>query len=411
MRASVVIIGGLEHDYELRDFLSRADQPYRVLDADEGRGVLERHGLDGGRLPVAVIDGETVLVSPSLEELGDALGVRRPPRRTDYDLVVVGAGPAGLAAAVYAASDGLSVVVAERTIAGGQAGHTSRIENYFGVDPDGPPMTGARLSRIGVSQAEAFGAELVPLRAVVDADILDDGRHEVELSTGEKLRGRAVIIASGVDWRRLEVAGIDEFLGRGVFYGAGRSEAPLLGGRHVAVVGAGNSAAQAALDLALHSDRVTMIVRGRRLSGSLSAYLCARIEGDPRIDVRLETEVTAVAGDGRLEAITLNAGEGLPADALIVSIGGKPRTHWAAEHNLVIDEAGYLVTGHDLLEHGRSPRSWGLERPPLALEASVPGVFVAGDIRHGSIKRVASAAGEGATAVGLIHRYLSRTGG
>jgi thioredoxin reductase (NADPH) len=273
-------------------------------------------------------------------------------------------GPAGLAAAVYAATDGLSVVVAERTIAGGQAVHTSRIENYFGVDPAGPPMTGARLSRIGVSQAEAFGAELVPLRAVVDADILDDGRHEVELSTGEKLRGRAVIIASGVDWRRLEVAGIDEFLGRGVFYGAGRSEAPLLGGRHVAVVGAGNSAAQAAVDLALHCDRVTMIVRGRRLSGSLSASLCARIEGDPRIDVRLETEVTAVAGDGRLEAITLIAGEELPADALIVSIGGRPRTHWAAEQNLVIDEGGYLVTGHDLLEHGRPPRSWGLERPP-----------------------------------------------
>ena len=153
-----------------------------------------------------------------------------------------------------------------------------------------------------------------------------------------------------------------------------------------------------------------MIVRGRRLSGSLSAYLCARIEGDPRIDVRLETEVTAVAGDGRLEAITLNAGQELPADALIVSIGGRPRTHWAAEQNLVIDDGGYLVTGHDLLEHGRPPRSWGLERPPLALEASVPGVFVAGDIRHGSIKRVASAAGEGATVVGLIHRYLSRTG-
>jgi thioredoxin reductase (NADPH) len=399
----VVVIGRAGDAYELREFLSRAEQPYRLLDPD----MLEAHGISAAQLPVVIIDGETVLVSPKLEELGDALGVRRPPSKTEYDVIVVGAGPAGLAAACYAASDGLSVVVVERSTVGGQAGFTSRIENYFGIDPLGPPMTGAHLAQIGSRQAEAFGAELLLLRSVVGATNLDDGRREVELSTGEKLRGRAGIIASGVDWRRLDVDGIDEFLGRGVYYGAGRSEAPLLSGRRVVVVGAGNSAGQATLNFAEHDAKVTMLARGDHLSRSLSAYLVRRIEADSRVEVRLESEVTAVAGDGHLQAITINDAEVLPTDALVVAIGGTPRTQWAPEIGLTTDPGGYLLTGHDLFAHGHPPASWPLERPPLALEASVPGIFIAGDVRHGSIKRVAGAVGEGATAVALIHQYFS----
>jgi thioredoxin reductase (NADPH) len=408
-RESVKIVGG-PGDHELRDFLTRGDQPYEWLDERAGRSLLERHGVVGKQLPVVVIDDAVVLVSPSLEELADALGVRQPPKAGDYDVVIVGAGPAGLAAAVYAAADGLSVAVAERSIPGGQASYTSQIENYFGIDPLGPPMTGAHLARIGGRQAETFGAEILILRGVVSGRRRDDGRHEVELSSGEKLNARAAIVASGVEWRRLEVDGVEELLGRGVYFGAGRSEAPFLAGKHAVVVGAGNAAGQAVLNLAERAERVTMLCRGRELGGSLSAYLVDRIEAHPRIDVRLGSEVTAVAGDDRLREITVNGSEVLPVDGMFLAIGGRPRTTWAAEQDLVTDSRGYLVTGHDLLEGGRPPESWPLERPPLALEASVPGIFVAGDVRHGSIKRVAGAVGEGAMAAALIHQYLGAAG-
>ena len=398
----VVIVGTRDGDYELREFLTRADQPYRLLDAD----LLDRYGLRAEQRPVVIIDDETVLIAPSLEQVGDALGVRRPPSQRHYDVVIGGGGPAGLAAAVYAASDGLSVVVVERSTPGGQAGYTSRIENYFGIDPAAAPMTGARLARIGSSQAEAFGAELVLLRSVVGAATLEDGSHEFELSTGERVGGRTAIISSGVDWRQLEVEGVDELLGHGIYYGVGPGEAPLLEGREVLIVGAGNSAGQAALNLAEHAARVTMLARGDHLGASLSAYLLDRIDHHPRIDVRLECEVTAVEGDGHLQAVRISDGEVLPADALFVAIGGVPRTQWAPEINLLTDRGGYLLTGHDLLEDQRMFSIWEPERPPLALEASVPGVFVAGDIRHGSIKRVAGAVGEGAMAIALIHRYL-----
>jgi thioredoxin reductase (NADPH) len=405
-RERVQIVGHAA-DQEVRDFLTRADQPYDWLDPYSGRSLLERHGVVDGEGPVVVIDDEIVLASPSLEELADALGVRHPPSATDYDLVIVGAGPAGLAAAVYAASDGLTVAVPERSAPGGQAGHTSRIENYFGIDPLAPPMTGAHLARIGGRQAESFGAELLILRGVVGGRTRDDGHHEADLSTGETLRARAVIIASGVEWRRLEVEGIDEFLGRGVFFGPGRSEASLLQDRHVVIIGAGNSAGQAALNLAESARRVTMLCRGSALARSLSAYLVARIEAHPRIEVRLQSQVTALDGDGRLEAVTINDTDVLRADAMFLAIGGEPRTAWAAETNLLTDPAGYLLTGHDLLEGGRAPREWPLERPPLTLEASVPGVFVAGDVRAGSTKRVAGAVGEGAMAVALVQNYLA----
>ena len=393
-------------DFALRDFLTRGDQPYEWLDEETGRELLARHGRDTGALPFVVIDDEVTLSAPTAEELADALGVREPPRQREYDLLIVGAGPAGLAAAVYAASDGLSVAVAERSAPGGQASYTSRIENYFGIDPLGPPMTGAHLARIGGRQAESFGAELLILRGVVGGRSRGDGLQEVELSTGERLTGRALIVASGVEWRQLDVDGIDDFFGRGVYFGAGRSEAPLLTGKHVAVVGAGNAGGQAVLHLADYAARVTMLCRGDELSKSLSAYLVDRIRAHPRIDVRLRSEVTGIAGDDCLRSIEVNGDESLPVEAMFLTIGGTPRTQWAAAQGLLTDAGGYLLTGPDLAGDGKLPPHWPVERAPLALESSVPGVFVAGDVRHGSVKRVAGAVGEGANAVALVHRYL-----
>jgi thioredoxin reductase (NADPH) len=405
-RENVKLVG-TRADHVLRDFLTRADQPYEWFDGESGRELLARHGVTEAGLPVVVIDDEIVLVRPTLEQLADALGVRAPPKQTDYDVVVVGAGPAGLAAAVYAASDGLSVAVPERDVPGGQAAYTPRIENYFGIDPLGSAMTGARLARIGGRQAEMFGAELLLLRGAVESRPLEDGRHEVTLSTGEQLRARALIGASGVTWRRLDVPGLDDLLGRGVYFGAGRSEAPLLQGRKVIVVGGGNSAGQAALHLADYADRVTMICRGESLADSLSGYLLERIKANDRIEVRLQSHVSAVAGDGTLEEVTINGAERLPAEAMFIAIGGTPQTDWAAGHSLRRDQAGYLLTGPDLNTDGCATADWPLERAPYALEASVPGVFVAGDVRHGSVKRVAAAVGEGATAVAQIHPYLA----
>src|SRR6266571_4382286 len=307
-RKSVIVVGSFV-DHDVRDFLTRADQPYEWLDEEAAQPLLARCGVTADELPVVIIDHETVLKRPTLEELADGLGTREPPSSSEYDLLIVGAGPAGLAAAVYAAGDGLSVAVAERSVPGGQASYTSRIENYFGIDPLGPPMSGAHLARIGGRQAETFGAELLLMRGAVGGNRCVDGRHELKLSTGETLCAPAVIIATGVEWRQLEVEGIDNFLGRGVFFGAGRSEAALLDGRQVAVVGAGNAAGQAVLNLADHAERVTMLCRGPALAASLSDYLVKRIEVHPRIDVRMRSQVTALAGNGRLEAVTINGDE------------------------------------------------------------------------------------------------------
>jgi thioredoxin reductase (NADPH) len=404
-RENVTVVGSAA-DHVVRDFLTRIDQPYQWFDEETGRDLLVTHGVAEGELPVVIVDDSAVLVRPSLEELADALGIRSPPKATDYDVVIVGGGPAGLAAAVYAASDGLTVAVPEREAPGGQAAYTARIENYFGIDPLGPPVTGAHLARIGGRQAEMFGAEVLILRGVACSCVLGDERHEVTLTTGEQLRARALICASGVAWRRLDVPGVDDLIGRGVYYGAGRSEAPLLHGCRVIVVGGGNSAGQAALHLAEYAERVTMLCRGPTLAASVSAYLLERIRRNDRIDVRLRSQVTAVRGDEKLEEVTVNGKEHLPADAMFVMIGGTPQADWAAGHSLRRDDTGFLLTGPDLWLEGRAP-DWPLERAPYALEASVPGVFVAGDVRHGSVKRVAAAVGEGATAVALLHPYLA----
>lgn len=411
LRPTVQVIGRRldPGDHRLRDFLTRAAQPYEFYEpaSPEALELLARHGVVEPRLPV-VVDGRRVFEAATVEALAEAWGGLQPPSRAHYDIAIVGAGPAGLAAAVYAASDGLSTVVFERDIPGGQAGHTSMIENFFGY-PEG--IEGAYLVRMAARQAERFGAELVLLRGVTGHDRDGGGGWRFRLAGDIEVGADVAIAAPGMVWRRLEVAGVDELLGRGVYYGAGRSEAAPCADDDVVIVGAGNSAGQAVLSFANAGARVTMCVRGEKLGRTMSSYLVARIEQDPRIDVRLRTQVRELhADDEHLRAVTLEDAAGVierrPADGLFLCIGGQPRTGWAEAGGVRTDRAGYILTGPDLLEHGRRPEPWPLDRDPLALETSVPGLFAAGDVRHGSTKRVAGAVGEGAMAVALAERRL-----
>jgi thioredoxin reductase (NADPH) len=415
LRPTLTVIGHRhepEH-HRLRDFMTRVAQPFEWTEADapEARRELESRGLTGAELPV-VIDRDETVTGATVERLVEAWHLTDPPSRTHYDLAVVGAGPAGLAAAVYAASDGLSTLVVERDVPGGQASHTSLIENFFGF-PEG--VGGAELARMAGRQAEKFGAELVLLRGVTGSELHPEG-FILRVDGGYEVEARVVVAAPGMVWRRLAVDGVEDLLERGVYYGAGRSEAAQCGGEDVVVVGAGNSAGQAVMHLAGAGARVTMLVRGDSLGKSMSAYLVGRIEAHPMIDVRLRTEVDAVeADDDGLSAVIVRSADGrdgrLPARALFLCLGGVPRTGWAAESGVATDAAGYVLTGPDLLEAGRRPEGWPLNRDPLALETSAPGLFVAGDARHGSTKRVAGAVGEGAMAAALVHRRLGELTG
>jgi thioredoxin reductase (NADPH) len=397
VRPKVTVVGrrlGAE-DHRLRDFLTRMAQPFEWVEA----------APDDGDVPKIVEQDGTVIANATIERLVEAWGVNNVPARRDYDLVIVGAGPAGLAAAVYAASDGLSTVVLERDVPGGQASHTSAIENFFGF-PGG--IGGAELARLAGRQAESFGAELLPMRGVVGHRDDDEAPFVVQLAGGHEVTAQAMIAAPGMVWRRLEVEGVEDLLERGVYYGAGRSEATQCGGDDVVVVGAGNSAGQAVMHLANAGARVTMLVRGGDLGKSMSAYLVDRIRDHPLIDVKLRTEVAGVEPDdaGQLGCVRTTAGDALPASALFLCLGGVPRTGWATDGGVRLDQAGFILTGPDLLDHGRRPVGWPLDRDPLALETSVPGLFTAGDVRHGSTKRVGSAVGEGAMATALVHRRL-----
>jgi len=414
VRPTVQVVGRRMElaDHELRDFLTRIAQPHEWLDADDpvAETLLAGHGLTAPTLPV-VFDGERVIEGATIERVAAAWRLTDPPRRDRYDLVIVGAGPAGLAAAVYAASDGLSTLVVEVDVPGGQASHTSAIENFFGF-PDG--IGGAELARLAGRQAERFAAELVFLRGVEASRRTDDG-FWIDLRGGVGVSAPVVLAAPGMVWRRLEVEGVEQLLGRGVYYGAGRSEAAQCGGDPVTVVGAGNSAGQAVLNLANAGARVTMVVRGDRLGKTLSAYLVERIEQHPLIDIHLRTQVTALHDDGgRLDAVTITTASGanstLPSRALFLCIGGTPRTAWCAGAGVATDAAGYILTGPDLLQDGRRPSGWTLDRDPLVLETSVPGLFAAGDVRHGSTKRVGGAVGEGAMEVPLAFRRLTELG-
>jgi thioredoxin reductase (NADPH) len=399
--------------HEMRDLLIRSAQPYDWIEADspEAAELFARLGLADPALPV-LVDGDEVHEGVTVQGLAETWRMSEPPKREHYDFAVVGAGPAGLAAAVYAASDGLSTVVIERDVPGGQASHTSMIENFFGF-PEGIP--GADLARLAGRQAEKFGAELVLLRSVVGGEHSASGTR-FQLEGGYEFTADIALAAPGMNWRKLEVAGVEELLGRGVYYGAGRSEAVQCANDEVVVVGAGNSAGQAVMNLASAGARVRMVVRGDSLARSMSAYLVDRIEKQQLIEVRLRSQVAELhAEDGHLAAVTVTGPDGeaerLPAAALFLCIGGQPRTGWAEGAGVRTDRAGYILTGPDLLDAGRRPEGWPLERDPLALETSVPGLFAAGDARHGSAKRVAGAVGEGAMVVQLAHRRMEELAG
>jgi thioredoxin reductase (NADPH) len=415
LRPTLTVIGHrlVPEHHRLRDFLTRIAQPFEWVEAgtDAAEQALVERGLGAAELPV-VIDRDESVTGATVERLASEWHLTAPPSRSAYELAVVGAGPAGLAAAVYSASDGVSTIVVEEDVPGGQASHTSLIENFFGF-PGG--IGGAELARLAGRQAEGFGAELVFLRGVVGSELLPDG-FKLKLAGGNDVEAKVVVAAPGMVWRRLDVDGVEDLLERGVYYGAGRSEAAQCGGDEVAVVGAGNSAGQAVMHLANAGARVTMLVRGDSLGRSMSAYLVERIEAHPAIDVRLRTVVEGVEADGDLlSAVTARSAAGaterLPVTALFLCLGGVPRTGWAAAAGVATDAAGFVLTGPDLLEAGRRPEGWPLARDPLPLETSAPGLFVAGDARHGSTKRVAGAVGEGAMAAALVHRRLDELSG
>lgn len=394
--------------HELRDVLGRNGIPYGFYTADspEGAGILEEAGLSDGRLPVAVGFGGRVLVDPTNREVAEALGVQSRPQAGESDLVVIGAGPAGLAAAVYGSSEGVSTVVLEREALGGQAGQSTMIHNYLGF-PAG--ISGAELAGRAYEQAWQFGTRFLFANEATSIRREDD-RHVVDLADGSSLRARSVILANGISYRRLEVPRLAELQGAGVFYGSVSAEARSLGGFDVYIAGAGNSAGQAALHLAKYARHVTIVLRGDDLGGSMSHYLVTMLEGVDKVDLRPHTDVVDGDGDGRLMQLTLQdrvtgERETVPAQALFVMIGAHPHTEWLPP-SIARDEQGFVLTGADILGAGL-PDPWPLERLPYGLETSLPGVFAAGDVRAGAVKRVASAVGEGAVAVRLCQQYLA----
>jgi thioredoxin reductase (NADPH) len=409
---TVFRIVGAEHStssHELRDALTRSGVPYWFAagTSHAGRALLTEVGADPDRLPVVVHYDGTVLVQPSYPQVVTKLGLPTRSPVDACDLVIVGAGPAGLAASVYAASEGLSTVVLEPLVPGGQAGTSSLIRNYLGF-PRG--LSGEELTNRAVEQAWLFGAHLVVSPTVTGIGTTGDTRT-VWTSAGDRIEARAVVLATGVSWRRLAVPELEALIGAGVFYGAAGAEARALAGGRAYVVGAGNSAGQAALHLARFAASVTLVVRGDDLAASMSDYLITEIEGVDTIRVLLRTEVVGGGGRGHLETVDLRQRPTgtvttEPADGLFVMIGGEPRTGWLVD-DVQRDSHGYLLTGADLHPAPGTGARWPLQRPPAPLETSVPGVFAAGDVRHGSVKRVAAAAGEGAVAIQQVHRYLA----
>jgi thioredoxin reductase (NADPH) len=394
--------------HELGELLTRFNVPYDfyTADSEQGRRLIERGGLDGSRLPVMIRHDDYIVVQPTLDQIITAIGGSTHQDLDECDVVVVGAGPAGLTAAVYAASEGLLTAVLEATVSGGQAGSSPMIRNYPGF-PHG--ISGHELTRRTCEQAWMFGAHLVFAQRVVGLETRD-GRHVVRVADGRQIAARAVIVATGITWRRLGVPRLEALVGSGVFYGVAGSETQAMEGRDVFVVGAGNSAGQSALHLARYARQVTMLVRGHSLARSMSEYLIREIEATPNVAVCLRTEVTDAHGEDYLEALTLcdrrhGRARRVPAAALFVLIGGEPRTRWLPE-TIQLDDGGYILTGRDVVRDGSHPGRWPLDRAPGPLETSLPGVFAAGDARDRSMKRVASAVGDGATAVRLVHEYL-----
>ena len=393
-------------DHKVRSFLSSNHVPYRWLDAagDDGRKLLDERKAQADRLPVVLFPDGTVLVDPELEILAQRVGLSTQATQAFYDLVVVGAGPAGLAAAVYGASEGLRTLVMEPVAPGGQAGSTSKIENYLGF-PAG--ITGADMGRRAHIQATRFGAEFVTQRAT---GLRIDGQYRfVQMSDGREVSSHAILLAPGVQYRKLDIPGGEEFTGRGIYYGAALVEAAACRNEDVYIVGAANSAGQAALHFSKVARTVVMLVRGAGLTATMSKYLIDEIGHTSNIVLMPETQVLQAIGNEHLESLRLAGPNGeseVATSSLFVFIGASPRTEWLPPA-ILRDGKGFLLAGPDLRTDGKMPAEWRESREPFLLESSVPGVFVAGDVRYGSVKRVASAVGEGSIAVQFVHQYLA----
>ena len=401
--------------YALRDFLARNDYEVDWVEIGDRGGTYDRSDTPGGDhsgLPVCELSDGTRLAGPTIDQLAKALGMLKTASLGEYDLAIIGAGPAGLAAAVYGASEGLRTVVFEGLAPGGQAATSAKIENYLGFPPP-KGITGVELAHRAREQARRFGAELL-LARTVDHVRSDGDMFVSELSDGSLIPARAMIGATGVDWRQLDVPGVDELLHRGVYYGASPSEAPLCKEASVVIVGGGNSASQAALYYARFARLVTMLVRDTALDVTTSKYLVDRIHSTANVNVRPRSRLAGLEGNGWLRAVSVvddATGEKstLETEALFVCIGGVPRCEWAVEMGLPRDRSGYVLTGSDLGSSARDPARWPLARHPFPLETIVPGLFAAGDVRHGSTKRISAAIGEGAMSLALVQHHLDRT--
>ncbi|MBC7927195.1 MAG: FAD-dependent oxidoreductase, partial [Bryobacteraceae bacterium] len=403
--------------HSIRDFLSRNRIPYQWLDIEklnddaEVRRVAEAAGVDQtSDLPIVIFEDGSVLTRPDPSEIAAKLGLGTQPTESFYDLMIVGGGPGGLAAAVYGASEGLKTVMIEREAPGGQAGMSSRIENYLGF-PEG--LSGSLLADRAVKQAKRFGVEIITPQEAMTLRI-DNQYRVVKLLNNAEISCNALLIATGVQYRKLEVPGMDRLYGAGVYYGAAMTEALACKDETVYVVGGANSAGQAAMHFSKYALEVVMLVRGEGLSATMSDYLIRQIEATPNIRVESLSEVVEVFGSDHLQEIAISCKRSgdvsrVPASSLFIFIGAAPRTDWL-EGVVERDNRGFLPTGRELIRDGKKPKGWNLDREPYLLEASVPGVFVVGDVRQGSVKRVATSVGEGAMAVQMVHQYLASLG-
>ncbi len=400
--------------YELREFLARNQVPYQWIDIElaqtdpEVRTLINSLGPEAETLPLILFPDGTRLAEPPLPAVADKVGLRTHAQTNFYDLAIVGGGPAGLAAAVYGASEGLHTVMIEREAPGGQAGLSSRIENYLGF-PAG--LSGSDLARRAVAQARRFGVEILSPQDVVGLRVEGPYRF-VKLADGAEISCNALLLAMGVQWRTLDVPGMDRLQGAGVYYGGGTSEAIACRGETVYIIGGANSAGQAAMHFSKFAEKVIMLVRSKSLASTMSHYLIEQIEKTPNIQVWTQSSVVEVQGETRLTGITVlcestRTREQLPASSLFIFIGAQPRTQWLGDL-IERDERGFILSGPDLLRDGKRPASWTLDRDPGLLETNIPGIFVVGDVRHGSVKRVASGVGEGAVVVQFMHQYLAK---
>lgn len=395
--------------HEIRDLLTRTHMPYKYFSeySETGKALLQNAGLDGSRLPVIIRQDGRVLIEPTDADIIEAYGGGTKLKEDVYDVAIIGAGPAGLAAAVYSASEGLETVVLEKQISGGQASESSRIRNFPGFTWG---IGGQDFSYRTCEQAWLFGANMVFAQEVTE--VRQDGNmHIVRVADGREITTKTVVISTGVSWRRLGIPHLENLIGMGVFYGAAGSEAKGMQGQSVCIVGAGNSAGQAASHLAKYASSVTMLVRGNRLETSMSEYLITEIRETANIHVRLGVEIIDGKGDGKLEALTIQNRstkeiEQIPTTALFVLIGAEPKTDWL-DNVVARNPLGYILTGQDVQNLSDGIHHWPLKRSPLSLETSTPGIFAAGDVRYRSVKRVASAVGEGSIVVQHLHQYFS----